>query len=152
MKLNDNLQKLPKMREGGIFIMEEAIRFGYRKASLRLINEVMMYLKIVTLVEITTANRKEIISNAINVQPTQDLPKFKWPRRQSYLTKEHKDTWRKFLKDAFIDKSPNMKLQKQLRDTVDNTTKHWTWCLLGIEVRLYRKSQNRWEIYTKSPQ
>ena len=114
MKLHNILQKLQTLREGDKFIMEEAIRFSYRKACLRLINKVGMYLKIVTLTEVITANGKEILDDAINVQPPQDLCKIKWPRRQSYLTKKHKDTWRKFLKEEFIDKGKNEKLRAQL--------------------------------------
>ena len=95
LQINDNIPKLQPRSSNDRTIMEEA--FQTLPSKVKMINEARMFLKVVWLSEICTADGKCINKHAWKGFPLEGSNNFDWHRTPKNLSKRHWIIWQEFL-------------------------------------------------------
>ena len=99
IKLQDSAAKLELVRYNDSFLMENFVRHGFRDRALKMLNEMRMFLKVITVANITTADGVEITPEAWQGIPNEVTGSlYEWRRATRKLTKEYCTLWQEALK------------------------------------------------------
>jgi hypothetical protein len=128
IKIQDNVGQLRLQRQNDKFIMEEFIKANVDGNELKQLNECRMFLNVVTLSDIATADGSEITINAWEGQKEdRGGSQYQWPRTQQALSADHWKLWRRTLTKAFLATGPPRKLQEKLHAWRKGLPTKWKW-------------------------
>ena len=148
-----NAWKPKPQREEDSFIMDHFIKYGYKTAELAHLNRCRIWLRVMTVADIATADGKYI--NEQYVRPAHKRPmesRWRWPRQLRPI-QEHVDLWRRALKKTILQPS-SKKLKTPLGAwSNDNKARHQIreWTMDRTRKYLFWKEKRRFEILYNTP-
>jgi hypothetical protein len=150
--IHDNCPHLETARSNDRYLNQLFVTFGYSGDTLVRLNECRMWLKTITVADITTADGRKITTNSWNgIRDNQRCNDFLWPRLQTRLGPKHWNTWRSalsecLLKETTVDRSLRLPLGAWTKPVSPN----WTWFYCRESHNLYCQKNQTWVEY--SPQ
>ncbi len=148
--IQDTLPKLELNRWNDSYLMEEFVRNGFKGHELRKLNECRMFLEVVNLSEITTVDGKKITPQSWKgVKQKNRLNSIQWPRRQTALSKQHWQIWRRAITLCFMHpmKLKEQELNMPLGPWDRETHSTWTWFYYEEDDQLYKREGLLWYCY-----
>ena len=120
-------------------------------SELRLLNECRMYLRVITLSDICTADLRTITHDAMYGRTPSRFRRLEWPRRPPNLSRRHWQTWQRALHRCFIvPASARRSLRLQLGEWLPAAEKDWQWFYSKEESRLYHKEGTSFRMYART--
>lgn len=110
-------------RTNDVFLIDEIIKYKFSPQQLKTINSCRLYLKVLLLSDITTANGRHILSTVHKgLRPKDRDSKLQWPRQEKPLVGAQA------LRDTALDHtSTNHKLHKPLGPWLRVPHQKWIW-------------------------
>lgn len=119
----------------------------YTGEDLRRLNQCRVFLRVSCLSEISTTDGSKISVEAWHGIPSENRwNEYEWPRRQTSLSHEWWDLWRRALQRFFC--TPERKLRKDLGYPCKHP-KQWRWYYSKQEDAIYHKEGCVWQGYSR---
>jgi len=141
----------PLLRTGDEYLMRIFIRAGYRGEQLRLLNEIRMALRVITVGDIANADGHSIRHSAFLLQRGNCLREnYDWPRPVPLTPRLH-TLWKRALRSCLL-RHPNIPSSRKLcfhlcvgTWLVPNIADSWDWFACVRSNRLYHRIAEGWE-------
>ena len=140
------------LRKNNKYLMEEFVRNGFTGRNLTNLNYVRKFLQAFTLADITTADGGQITMRAFECIAGNKLRvDVGWPRVPEILPAAFIELWKQALTKCFLNpyghnkRQLNFKLEGWYDFDVEQRT--WEWFFCAPEDRLYRRSNDKYEVY-----
>lgn len=137
--------RIPQLvREGDTMILDHALQLNFNTLQLRQLNACRMYLQVLTISDISTADGNHVLPNIFQGRRTSDrVSTLNWSitrRLMSWVA------WKLFLQHI----SSGTKLEKSLGSWIRIPHQQWSWFYNPIRDVVYHQfSLNNWRQYTK---
>ena len=110
-------------REGDTFIMDEAVRMGWRRSQLAAVNAVRLWMGVMTVSDISTLNGREVTEQAVAIETSGDRREG-WPRAATPIARQ-KTEWRKLMRALC---GEGRQLREPLREwRGEESFREWEW-------------------------
>jgi hypothetical protein len=101
-RFDDPFERPRLHREGDQYLMHAFALHHFKPKELAMINQCRMFLKVITLADITTANGKSLHPWSYDgIRRRPHLHRYHWPRQPKKLSEAHWQLWRKALDACF---------------------------------------------------
>jgi hypothetical protein len=141
-RFDDPFEGPSLQRVGDQYLMHAFALQHYKPKELAMINQCRMFLKVITLADITTANGKSLHPWSYKgIQRQPHLHRYHWPRQPKKLSEAHWQLWRKALDDCFRPSyatARDMHLHHPLDDWLVEPTQ-WPWLHNTTTNKLYHR-------------
>jgi len=148
--VNDTGPDLKKARANDVFLREAFAAIPNISADdLYLLNTCRMFLRVVTLSDITNVEGDRIEASILEgTPPLQTWHDYDWPRQQPSLSVTFWNAWKKAIAKVFVNATETTKLTNPLGEWTVDPTENWQWYYSERINRLYRKSEAAtWQIF-----
>jgi hypothetical protein len=150
IKLHDDIEHLRLQRKNDKFLMDEFLSAGYDGTTLKELNECRMFLHVVTLSDIVSADGLQITMNAWNgSQDERGKSQYQWPRIQHALPNQQWEQWRRIIDRVFVLHGTPRSLREPLLSWHKGAPVRWKWYFAPQEDRLYAKEGMLWRVYCR---
>ena len=150
IQLHDACPKLQAHTTDDIFLMQAFIDASYDPITLRYLNDCRMFLRVITLSDIVTADRKFISYDSFHGTPLTRFRHLEWPRQPDRLSNEHWRLWQKALNKCFLLPNSNRVLRKGVGQWLPTALDDWFWFYCPIDNRLYHKEGPFYQVYSRT--
>ena len=139
-------------RDNDPYLMETFINHEFTAKELWTLNETRLFLQVTTLADICDIQGEEIMSKFFDCKEKCQLRNCAWPRTTQPTKKEQK-LWQRALIKCFLEYSPEGNRPKRIKSPLGKWLRKpkWPEWYDGVADRLYVKSGESWEIWTKVP-
>jgi hypothetical protein len=154
LTVHDTCPKLQTARHRDRFLVDLFVTFGYSGNQLIKLNECRMWLKAITVADVTTVDGIFITHHAW--EGTRDSHRchdYLWPRLQPKLGNSHWDLWRKALCECLIAGTTlnARRLRLPLGQWTSMVSNEWNWFYSPSCKSLYSYESLQWTEYLPTP-
>ena len=150
IRIDDHFPKLDLARENDEFLMQAFLDHpDVQNTDLPLLNQCRMFLNVITLSDITSADGTRLLPGVLDGKPpAQRTHNFHWPRQPDRLSRHHWDTWKQALTVCFTNPySTTHKLTQRLTHWTMPDVTQWTWHYHQATQTLYQRNGDSWDRY-----
>ena len=149
--LHDTTANLELCTTADRYLMKEFANAHYTPSELKILNECRMFLRVISVSDLCTADLTKITNDAYLGRLTRHRSHLGWPRRPPSLPSPHWHLWQKALTKCFlVPGSPQHALRINLGSWLHTATEHWEWFFSPAETRLYRKEGILYRVFTRT--
>jgi hypothetical protein len=128
--------------------MEHLQLHGFMGATLTRLNQCRLFLQVMTLVDISSADGQQITYDPWHGKRDDLRPHYYlWPNQQGDPPLADWNLWRRALAIAFCD-GRSYQLATLLGSWTDSQSHLWKWFYTPAENRLYKRSNQQWQVYS----
>ena len=139
--IQDTCPTLRPYTTGDVFLMQVFASFYSDPSELRRLNEGHMFLQVISLSDICTADLKTILFDAYHGKLLSRTRSAVWPRRPPHLPKSSWDLWQQALTNCFIiPGSPHRSLHVSLGQWLPVASIEWQWYYSPQESCIYQRT------------
>ena len=150
LSIHDTLPRLAPFTTDDVFLMKAFITASFDAPELRILNECRMFLRVITLSDICTANLQAITHEAMYGRSQSRHRQLEWPRRPHQLTTKHWQTWQRALFRCFIrPASARRTIRIPLGTWTPAAEAEWQWFYSPEESRLFHRNGESFHIYAR---
>lgn len=132
------------------FLMQAFADADYRGSDLRSLNECRMFLKTISLSDISTADGRYITYDAYHGSQQTRIREAGWPRRPPSLPLSHWNLWRRALEKCFLKRHTNRELRFSIGSWLPVSLESWHWFFSPAETRLYHAEGPFYQVYART--
>ena len=151
LSLQDTAPKLEPFTSQDVFIMKSFADSSFTPNELRQLNECRLYLRVITVSDLCTANLETITHEGMYGKQLTRHRVLDWPRRPPKLSQSHWQTWQRALHRCFlVPASQRRRIRLDLGLWLSVSAPDWLWYYSTSESRIYHKQGNLYKVYAKA--
>ena len=151
IKIHDTRPRLQLFTEDDRFLMQIFIDKGYDHHHMHILNECRMYLQVISLSDMCTADGKYLTYDAYHGNISTRPRLAGWPRRPPQLPASHWTLWKQALGQCILASTTDRKLLHPVGNWLPVATTHWKWYFSPQEQRLYHRTPDGFEVFSRAP-
>ncbi|HEY9818173.1 MAG TPA: hypothetical protein V6D20_20565, partial [Candidatus Obscuribacterales bacterium] len=150
--IDDPYEPIRLIRDKDQFLMQAFLNNGFRGKTLHQLNECRMYLRAITLADITNAPGDYLLHTALTGKRSSVWHNYTWPRDPPHITGGQWTTWRNALRTCFSNPyETTTKLLQPLGNMLQATPDTWPWYYHVTSKTLYETTGDTWRTYQDPP-
>jgi hypothetical protein len=147
--LVDTSPTLPLHAANDVYLMQSFADAGYRNHDLIVLNQCRMYLKVISLADLVTADGVSITQDAYNGKRNR-VRDLGWPRLPPSLPRTSWNLWRRAIDRCFLHPhSSHRQLRRPLGEWLPVARPSWLWFFSPGECRLYHSEGPLFRVFVR---